>query len=113
MSEGVILIGVVVVGGVVIYLMTRGPPAPPVVANPMGYGQCGASYAGVGASVPCELVGKGVKELYEGAKYIVDKSGLGSEAKTAASGIKGWEVVVSPVAINHVLYNEVKRLKFW
>ena len=110
-KEGVVVLLLIVgLGGLAVYIYTRPTktvPAP-VVLPPAQ--QCGASYAGVGASVPCTLLAHGVKELANGVASLATKTGIPGEVKTAASGIKTWEYVVTPVAITHVAINEIKRI---
>jgi len=105
----IILLVVLGFGGLAYYLLSR-PPAPPSVVNTSAVAQCGASYVGVGASLPCNLIGQGVKSLYEGAKSVVQSTGIPGEAQKALGGIKPWEYVVVPVAITHATVNELKRL---
>ncbi len=97
-------------GGVVIYLLTRSKDAalPPVVEKT---NMCGASYLGVGANVPCEYLGAGIKALGGAAEKAL--APLKQELGKATSGIKPWEVIVTPVAISHVAYNEIKNVGSW
>lgn len=95
-------------GGVVIYFLTRPNPvvAAPVVAGPIQ--QCGASYAGTGVSVPCSLVGEGIKDVYDKASGVLSKYGVTSVVKTGTQGFGAVDVVIAPYAINHALYNYAK-----
>jgi hypothetical protein len=93
-------------GGIVIYLMTRPVAAAPVVAPPQQ--QCGASYAGTGVSVPCSLVGEGIKDVYNKAAAVLQKSGITPVVKTGTQGFGTVDVVLAPVALNHALYNYAK-----
>lgn len=97
-------------GGVVIYLLTRNQAAalPPAVDKT---NMCGASYLGVGANVPCEYLGAGIKYLSGEAEKALGP--LKQEVGGAVRGIQPWEVIVTPVAISHVAYNEVKRAVSW
>lgn len=92
-------------GGVVIYLLTRPKDAPLPVAKPSN---CGASYLGIGANIPCEYLAAGIKELADQAGQALQP--VGHEIKTATQGIQPWEYIATPVAITHVGYNEAKRL---
>lgn len=97
-------------GGIAIYLLTR-KTVPPVVAPvDKGLGQCGASYAGAGLSIPCDTAVKGIKALAGYIGHTTAARTVAHEASIAASGIEPWEYVVSPVAISHAAYNELKRL---
>ena len=108
-SEFILLIALLGLGGAVIYLiMKQNQPNPPPPAIDKSGGQCGASYLGVGASVPCNLLGSAVKTAYGEVAKVAQP--LTSEVKTASSGIKTWEYVVTPVAISHATYNEAKHL---
>lgn len=102
------LLIVVGLGGVVLYLLTRKPALPPVVDKT---NMCGASYAGVGANIPCEYIGAGIKALGQGANQVVQS--VGGEVHTAISGVKPVEVILTPIAISHVAYNETKRVLSW
>lgn len=95
-------------GGVVVYLLTRPNPivAAPVVAPPQQ--QCGASYAGTGISVPCSLVGEGIKDVYNNAAKVLSKYGVTQTVETGTKGFTAVDVVLAPVAINHALYNYAK-----
>ena len=95
-------------GGIVVYLLTRPQTVPlaPVVSSPVQ--QCGASYAGVGASVPCSLIGEGVKEIYDKAAAVLQQNGITPVVKTGVSGFGVVDVVEAPYAINHALYNYAK-----
>lgn len=94
-------------GGIVIYLMTRPvAAAAPVVAPPQQ--QCGASYAGTGVSVPCSLVSEGIKDVYNKAAAVLQKSGITPVVTTGTKGFGTVDVVLAPVAINHALYNYAK-----
>lgn len=99
-------------GGVAIYFLTRPPAVPmlPPVLNTTSGGQCGASYVGIGASVPCTLLINGVKELGKDAYSVVKASGVPGEVKKATNGFGVADVVLAPVAATHAVYNEIKRL---
>jgi hypothetical protein len=105
-----IAIVVLGLGGAILYVLWQKNQAPPPVTTvtDRSLGQCGASYVGVGASVPCELVGQGIKAAYQYTSHLVQP--VTNEVKTAASGIKTWEYVVTPVAISHATYNEAKHV---
>lgn len=107
MSDNVLPVLIVVgVGGIAIYLLSRPAPIvtpPPVVAPTQ---QCGASYVGVGVSVPCQLIAQGVKALGNEAYTQLKKAGVTQQVSIAASGIKPWEYAITPVAISHAAYNE-------
>jgi hypothetical protein len=103
------VLAIVVIGGVVIYLISRPNPIvapPPAVAPPQQ--QCGASYAGTGVSVPCSLVGQGIKDVYNKAASVLQSTGVTSTVKTGTQGFSAVDVVIAPVAINHALYNYAK-----
>lgn len=93
-------------GGVVLYLLTRPKPVPQVVDRTTG-GQCGGSYVGVGVSVPCEYLAAGIK--YVANDIAKTAKPLTNEIKTATSGISAKELILTPIAISHVAYNELKR----
>jgi hypothetical protein len=109
MNDYLPLLVVVGLGGFVIWYLTRQQTPPPVV-NTTATQQCGASYLGVGASVPCQLLAAGIKQLSADAQAALKPvtQEVSSQVKTATSGIKPWEYVVTPVAISHATYNEVK-----
>lgn len=93
-------------GGIALYLLTRPEPlalAPPVVASPVQ--QCGAGYNGASVSVPCALIGEGIKEIYNKAAAVLQKSGITPVVETGTKGFGAVDVVLAPVAINHALYN--------
>ena len=95
-------------GGIVIYFLTRPQMmvAPPVVASPIQ--QCGAGYNGASVSVPCALIGEGIKEVYNKAASVLQKSGITPAVKTGTEGFTVVDVALAPVAINHALYNYAK-----
>lgn len=95
-------------GGIVIYMLTRQQSivAAPVVAPPQQ--QCGASYGGTGVSVPCSLVGEGIKTLYNDAQKVLTKYGVTQTLKTGTQGFNAVDVIIAPVAINHAIYNYAK-----
>lgn len=106
MDEYLPLLVILGLGGVVIYVLMRQQQPPPVVATAPAQ-QCGASYMGVGASVPCQYLAAGIKQLSSEAQKVL--SPVTQNLKDAASGIKPWEYVVTPVAISHATYNELKK----
>jgi len=76
------------------------------------YGQCGASYAGTGISLPCELVGKGLDAAYN---YVKDQTKpIVGEVKAAQGtgvthiGLK--EAAFFPVTVTYATVNEIKRI---
>ncbi len=95
-------------GGIVIYMLTRSQPiaTAPVVAPPQQ--QCGASYAGTGVSVPCSLIGEGVKDLYNDAQKTLSKYGVTQTVKAGTKGFTAVDVIEAPVALNHAIYNYAK-----
>lgn len=106
MDDYLPLLVIVGLGGLVIYFLTRQQQViPPPVAAPS---QCGASYLGVGASVPCSLLSAGIKQLTSEAQKVL--SPVTQNLQAAASGIKPWEYVITPVAISHATYNEGKKV---
>lgn len=107
MNEFLPLLVVVGLGGVVIYLLTRQPTPTQYYDRSGGSGQCGASYAGVGASVPCDVLFSGIKTL--GAKAEETLRPLTQELKTATSGFGVADVAIAPVGATHAVYNETKR----
>ena len=107
MKDFVIAVAVLGIGGAILYMLWRSQQQVPTTVTDRGLGQCGASYAGVGASVPCELLGKGVKTLYEGASELAQP--VVSEGKKLTAGVKPAELVFAPVAATHVAVNGVKQ----
>jgi len=93
-------------GGVVLYLLTRPKAVPPVVDRTLA--NCGASYAGAGVSVPCEYLAAGIKTLTSDIRNTLQP--VTQEVKTATSGIKPIELIITPIAVSHVAYNETKRV---
>lgn len=111
MNDYLPLLVVVGLGGFVIWYLMKQQQPPPVV-NTTASAQCGASYLGVGANVPCQLLANGIKQLTADAQAALKPvtSELSSQVNTATSGVKPWEYVVAPVAITHVTYNEAKNV---
>lgn len=111
MNDYLPLLVVVGLGGFVIWYIMKQQQQPPVV-NTTATQQCGASYLGIGANVPCQLLANGIKQLSADAQAALKPvtSEIGSQVKDATSGVKPWEYVVAPVAISHVTYNEGKKL---
>ena len=107
MNDYLQLLVIVGLGGLVIYVLTRQQIAPPVVDKISGQ-QCGASYAGTGLSVPCQLLANGIKTLTADAQKALKP--ITTQISSATSGVKPWEYVVAPVAVSHVTYNEAKKV---
>lgn len=109
MDDYLPLLVILGLGGLVIYVIMRQqqPAQQPVVDRTTG-AQCGASYLGVGASVPCQYLAAGIKQLSSEAQSVLKP--VTTNLKTAASGIKPWEYVVTPVAITHATVNEAKAV---
>ncbi len=108
MNDYLPLLVIVGLGGLVIYVLTRQQqPVAPVV-DKTTTANCGASYLGVGASVPCQYLAAGIKQLTAEAEKTL--APVTNNLKAAASGIKPWEYVVTPVAISHAAYNEGKKV---
>jgi hypothetical protein len=110
MKSSDVLLFVVVLGfgGVIVYLLMKQQTSVPTVVNNQAAQNCGASYLGVGASVPCSLLANGVKtavgEVAKLAQPVVN------QVKSATAGVSTWEYVVAPVAITHVTVNEIKKI---
>lgn len=102
------LLIVVGLGGLVIWYLTRSDAAllPPPVYRPTD--MCGASYAGVGASVPCDYIAKGLKALGESARNAL--APVTQELGKATQGLGVVDVAIFPVGVSHVAYNELSRL---
>lgn len=107
MNDYLPLLVILGLGGIVIYVLTRQQQQPPVV-DKSAMANCGASYLGVGASVPCEYLAAGIKTLTSDVSKTL--SPVTKQLGTATKGIKPWEVVVTPVAVSHVAYNETKAV---
>jgi len=111
MNDYLPLLVVVGLGGFVIWYIMKQQQQPPVV-NTTATAQCGASYLGVGANVPCQLLANGIKQLSADAQSALKPvtTVIGDQVKTATSGIQPWEYVVAPVAITHATVNEGKKV---
>lgn len=94
-------------GGAIVYLLWKQNSTPATVVNNAPAQQCGASYLGVGASVPCSLLASGVKTAAKEVEKIAQP--VTNQVKSATAGVQPWEYVVTPVAISHVTYNEAKK----
>lgn len=105
MRDGMIALLVLGVGGLFVYYIYRNQQEVAITqVTDRSYGQCGASYAGTGVSVPCELIGKGLKSAYD---WVKDESKpVVGEIKTATKDFGIMDVAQAPVGITHALYNE-------
>jgi hypothetical protein len=105
MRDGMIALLVLGVGGLFVYYIYRNQQEVALKqVTDRSSGQCGASYAGVGASIPCELIGQGAKAAYS---WVKDESKpVVKEIKTATKDFGVLDVAQAPIGVTHALYNE-------